>query len=142
MNCATVFFLLQIYSSVAPNSASSLATAAEVYSHFPSVRLRRRLLVNRRATWSWNPPSIRTMRGVTTQVSAPKRSTDWTTALKKSPYTHGAVPSLLRILVNLCHTALAFSRFLTTSVQSLYAAETTRPKYLKEAPSPGGDHMR
>ena len=59
-------------------------------------------------------------------------STDWTTSLKKNPDTRGAAPSLLRILINLHHTARALARFLTTPDQSSSAAEITRPKYLKE----------
>ena len=43
-----------------------------------------------------------------------------------------SAPSLLRILVNLRHTARTFYRFLNTDGQSLSASEITRPKYLKE----------
>ena len=72
------------------------------------------------------------MRGVTTQVSAPKSSTGWTTALNKNQDTPGAAPSLLRIRISLCHTACALGRFLTTTDQLFSAAETTCPKYLKD----------
>ena len=73
------------------------------------------------------------MRGVTTRVYTKKISTDWSTALKKNPDTRAPPPpSLLRIIVNLYHTARTFARFLTTSGQSLSAAEITRPNYLKE----------
>ena len=72
------------------------------------------------------------MQGVTTHVSAPKINTDWTKALKKTPDTNGAAPSLTRILVNLYHTSSIFASFLTTSVQYSYVAEMTSPKYLKE----------
>ena len=71
------------------------------------------------------------MRGVTTHVSAPKSSTYWTTALKKSD-TCDAVPSLLRILVSLRHADRALARFMTTAGHSLSVAEITRPKYLKD----------
>ena len=63
MNCATVFFLLRIYSSIALNTASSLAAAADMYSHFPSVRRHRSLPVNCTTTWSRNPPRTRPMGG-------------------------------------------------------------------------------
>ena len=69
------------------------------------------------------------MQGMTTQVSAPKISTDWTAALKKNPGTHGTAPSLMRILVNLRHITRSLAMFLDTAGQSLSAAEITRPKY-------------
>ena len=72
------------------------------------------------------------MQGVTTNVSATKTRTYWTTYLKKNPDTRSAAPSLLRILVNLCFNACAFARFLTTDDQLLPTADITRPKYLKE----------
>ena len=53
-------------------------------------------------------------------------------ALKKNPDISGAAPSLLRILINLCHTPYVFARFLTNAGQSLSAAEITHLKYLKE----------
>ena len=104
MNCLTIFYQLQMYSSVALNPASSLAAASEVYSHFPLLRLLRSLPVNWRATCSWNPPRTRLMQGVTNRVSAPKSSTNCNTALKKNMDTRGASPSLMIILVNLRHT--------------------------------------
>ena len=131
MNYATVFCLLWMYYSIASNPASFLDDAAEVYSYFPSIRLRGSLPFSRRATWYWNPPRIRPMPGVTTQVSVPKISTNWTTVFNKKPDIRGAAPFLLRILVNLRHTSRALSKFLTTSGQSLSAAEITRPNYLK-----------
>ena len=130
MNGAIMFCLIWMYSYIASNLASSLAAAAEVHSHFPYVRLRGSLPVNWCATCSWNPPSTRPMRGVTTHVSTPKISTDWNTALNKNTDTRGAAPSLMRILVNLHHTARAFSRFLTTSGQSLSADESTPPRII------------
>ena len=69
------------------------------------------------------------MQGVTTQVSAPKISTDWTTDLRKNPDTRDAAPSLMRILVNLRHITRSLAMFLDTAGQSLSAAEITRPKY-------------
>ena len=72
------------------------------------------------------------MRGVTTQVSATKNSTTYTTALKKNMENRGAAPSLLRIRVILLQTALARDKLFTTSGQSLSAADITRPRYLKE----------
>ena len=72
------------------------------------------------------------MWGVTTQVSAPKSSTDWTIDLDKNPDTRGAAPSLMNIFFSLLHTSRALSRFLTTSGQSSSAAEITRPNYFKE----------
>ena len=69
---------------------------------------------------------------MTTQVSAPKISTNWTTALKKKPETRGAAPYLLRVRVSLLRTSHALSRFLTTAGQSLSAAEIFHSKYLKE----------
>ena len=76
MYCPTVFCLLRMYSPIASNPASSLADAAKVYSHLPYARRRRSLPVNSFATWSWNPPRTWPMRGVTTNVSAPKSSTN------------------------------------------------------------------
>ena len=72
------------------------------------------------------------MRGVTTHVSVPKSSTDWTTNLKKNLDTRSAASSLLIILVNLRHNACAFARFMTTANQLSSAADITCPKYLKE----------
>ena len=72
------------------------------------------------------------MQGVTTHVSAPKKDTDKTTALKKNPYTRGVTPYLMIILFNLRLTACLSTRFLTKAGQSSSAAEITCPKYLKE----------
>ena len=132
MNCTAVFYLLRMYSSIALNPASYIAATAGVYSHFLLVRLRRSLPVKLRATWSWNPPRTRTMQGVTTQVSAPKSSINWTTALKKNTDTRSTVPPMLRIIVNLRHTARAFVRFLNTAEKASPIADITCPKYLKE----------
>ena len=133
MNCANVFFLLQIYSSIASNTASLLASAAEVYSHLILVRLCRILPVNRITTWSLNPPRTGPWGGgVTTGVSLSKISTDCTMELKKKTDTLGAVTSILIIFVNLRHTARVLARLLTTAGQSLSSAEITIPKYLKE----------
>ena len=70
-------------------------------------------------------------REVTTHVSAPNISTDWTTALKKNLDTRGYTPSLLMIIGILLHTALAFARFRTTAIQSSSASESTLSRYLK-----------
>ena len=61
MNFTNVLCLLRMYSSIASNTASSLAAAVEVYSYFPSIRRDGSLPVNGLATWSWNPPRIRPM---------------------------------------------------------------------------------
>ena len=78
------------------------------------------------------------MQGVTTQVSALKISTDCTIYLKKNTDTRGAAPSLMRILVNLCHTSHALARFMTTAGQSSSADDITCPNYLKEVTIPRG----
>ena len=72
------------------------------------------------------------MRGVTTQVSAPKSSISCITALKKNPDTRGAAPSLLRISEILLQTFFAQAKFLTTAGQLLSVSEIPRPRYLKE----------
>ena len=55
MYCANVFWLLWIYSPIVCKPASSLAVAAEMYSHFPTVFCRSIYPVRSRSTWSWNP---------------------------------------------------------------------------------------
>ena len=132
MNCATMLFLLQMYSSIASKTASSLAAAAEVYSHLLSCRHCRSLRINCRAIFYWKSPGNRPVWGVTIQASAPKSSTDWTTALNTNLDTRGEAPSLLIILVSLRHTACALSKFLTNAGQSFSTAEITRPNYLKD----------
>ena len=72
------------------------------------------------------------MQGVTTHVFAPKRSTACITALKKNPETWGVAPSLLSIHDILLHTAFYWAKLLTTAGQSLFVAEITRTRYLKE----------
>ena len=72
------------------------------------------------------------MRWVTTQVSAPKSSTTWTTALKKKPDTCGATPSLLWMRDILLQTLPARDKFFITSGQSSSASEITRPRHLEE----------
>ena len=62
------------------------------------------------------------MWGVTTQVSNPNRSTDYTTAFKNNPHTCRDAPSLLRMRVILLHTNLALDNFLTTTDQFFSAA--------------------
>ena len=71
------------------------------------------------------------MRGVTTQVYAPKSITACITAFKKRPDTQGVSPSLLRIRDILLHTVFTRDKFLTIAVQSSSVAEITRPSYLK-----------
>ena len=71
------------------------------------------------------------MRGVTTQISDPKSSTTYTTALKNNPDTRVAAPSLLRMRVILLQNSLAQDKFLATAVQSSSTANITRPRYLK-----------
>ena len=97
---------------------SAIAASTKVYSLFPSRLRRGRCPVSRRATWSCNPPQDPSHTGATTHVSAPKRNTDWTTALKKNPYTHGLTPSLLIILNIIGQTVYTFSRFWTNAGQS------------------------
>ena len=72
------------------------------------------------------------MRGVRTHISYPKINTAWTTALKKNPDTLGSYPSRPRILVNRAQLFRAFSKFPTTSGQSLSPSSMTRPSYLNE----------
>ena len=96
-----------MYSYTIWNPASSLAITSEVYSHFLSVFCRRSRPVNRRATWSWNPPRTLPMQGVTAQFSKPKSNTTCTTDLKKNQDTRGSALSLMSILFILFHTALA-----------------------------------
>ena len=72
-----------MYVSIVSNSTFTLSASAEFYYHLVSSLRRRSLPVSRRTTRSWKTPSTRPMQGVTTQVSAPKSNTDWTTALKR-----------------------------------------------------------
>ena len=65
-----------------------------------------------------NPPQVLAHVGVTTQVSTPKRSTSWITALKNKPYTQGVDPSLLRMRNILPQTFFARAKLLTTAGQS------------------------
>ena len=84
MYCATVFCRHLINSFTVKNPASSLADAAEVYLHLLSCVLRGSRPVRHLATWVWTPPPGPCLcGGVTTQVSALKSSTAWTTALQK-----------------------------------------------------------
>ena len=102
------------------------------YSHLPSDICRESRPVSRRSTWSWKPPSTRPIQRLTTHVYAPKRNTDWKTALKKNLNSRGLKPSLLRILAIILQTACAFVRFWITTGQTSYAADSTLPKYLKD----------
>ena len=102
-----------MYSSINLNTASSLSAASDVYSHFMLFYLCVSIPINRHATCYCDPPRTRPMWGVTTQVSAQKSSANWTTALQKKTDTCGASPSLLRILVNLCHTSHALTSWRT-----------------------------
>ena len=99
MYCATVFCRSLMYCSIIWNPASSLAVAAKVFSHLPSVFSYVGRLISRRATWSWKPPRTLIMQGVTTQVSEKNSITSCTTDLKKKTDTRVSAPSLLRILV-------------------------------------------
>ena len=135
MNCATMLCLLQMYSSISSNPTSFLAAAVEVYSHFPYDRRCGSPSDKHHTTWSYNPPRTRPIWGVTTNISLPKSSNNWNTALRKNRYTRDANPSLLRILVNLRHTVCAFSRFLTTAGQFSPTTEITLHKYLNEVTS-------
>ena len=67
------------------------------------------------------------MQGVNTQVSAPNRSTAWTTALIKNPDTCGATTSLMRMGNILIQTFLAWDKFFTTADQSISAVYITPP---------------
>ena len=55
--------------------------------------------------------------GVNTQVSAQKRSIDWTAALKNKPDIRDAAPSLLRMSGILLQTFLSWANFFTTAGQ-------------------------
>ena len=127
-----MFFPRLIYSYIVKNPDSSLATAAEVYLHLPSGVLCKIRLVGYLATWDGNLPRAFPMRGVTTQVSAPKSSTAWTTATKNNPDTCAAAPSLLRMRNILFQNFLARENFFTTAGQLSSTAKITRPSYLKE----------
>ena len=72
------------------------------------------------------------MRGVTTQVSEPKRKTACTIDLKKKTDTGGSSPYLLRILIILFHIALANEKFLTTAGQLSSTANITYHRYRNE----------
>ena len=72
------------------------------------------------------------MQGVTTQVYSQKRSTAWTTTLKKKPVTCGAAHSLTRMRNTLIQNFLAWYKLFTTSGQSSSAVDITHPRYLKE----------
>ena len=111
-----------MYSSIINNPASSLAVAVKVYFRFPSGVLCWIRLVIRLTTWSRNPPTALPMQGVTTQVSNPKSSTAYTTALKKNPDTRSTAPSLLRIHDILLQTFLAHYNVFTTVGQLSSAA--------------------
>ena len=63
------------------------------------------------------------MQGVTTQVSAPKSSTTYITALKKKLDTRGASPYLLRMHDILLQTFFSRAKFLTTANQSSSVTE-------------------
>ena len=79
MNFSTVVYLHCMYSSNYLGPASLSAFAIGGYSHPPSVRLFGsfpRILLN---TQWWNPPRVRAMRGVTTQVSNLKTSVAYIT---------------------------------------------------------------
>ena len=97
---ATVFYLRRMYVSIVSNPASALAASAEVYYHFQSSLLHGIRNVSHRYTWYWKTPQdpSRARGGGKPHVSAPKRSTDWTTALKKNPDTHSLTHSLISII--------------------------------------------
>ena len=119
-------------------SRPPLAAAAEVYLHLSCGVLWGSRPVRRLTTWVWNPPRALTMQGVTTQVSNPKSSTAWTTALKNNPDTHGAAPSLLRMHDILLQTLLARAKFFTTAGQPSSDANIKRPRYLNEVTTSRG----
>ena len=79
-NCATTFYLRWMYTSNSSIPASLSASAIRGYSHPPSGRLFEIFPVILRTTRWRNPPRVRAMRGVTTQVSDPKISVACTTA--------------------------------------------------------------
>ena len=115
--CAAVFWRRLTYSSIVKNPAASLTAAAKVYLHVLSVVLHGICPVSCLTIWVWNPPKVLPMRGVTTQVSAPKISTAWTTALKNNPDTQGVAPYLLRMREILLQTFFSRAKFLTTAGQ-------------------------
>ena len=95
---ATVFCLQLLYSYKSFNPASLLPSPKGVCSHIPSGILWGCLPIRRQATLWWKPPSIRPMRGFTTQVSDPMRRTACTNSLKKLTNTRTSTPYLPRIL--------------------------------------------
>ena len=127
-----MFCCCQMYSSIVWNPASSVAAAVKVYYHSPYVFCLGSHPISRRATCYWNRPQGPYHTGVTIQVSVTKSNTACTADLKKNPDTCGSDPSLLMIFVIIFHTALAHDNLLTTTDQSLSAAEITCPRYWKE----------
>ena len=84
-----------------------------------------------RKTLCWNPPRARPIRGVITNVSAPKISNPYTTYLKNTLVTLGLAPYLTSIIDRCAQLFLAFRKPPTADGQYSPKAVKTRPKYLK-----------
>ena len=81
------------------------------YSQLPSQSFRGCLSVIHRDTLFWKIPRSRSMWGVISHISNPKRRTTWTTTLKNIPYNHMFTPSCHNILGNLGYISAPFWGF-------------------------------
>ena len=80
MYCDTVFYRNDIYVSVSSSPANLIAYPKRGYSHVPSVCRQGIFPKILHATLWRNPPRIRLMRGVGTQISDPNSRMAWITA--------------------------------------------------------------
>ena len=78
------------------------------------------------------PPIYRSRWGITTHVSDPNRSTDWTTTFKNVPGLVMSTPSHTRICDSCTHLFLRFLRLYIITGKLLFMADRSLPRYLND----------
>ena len=125
MNCATMFCLRPMYTYNSSIFTSLSASTIRGYYHLPSGRLFRVFPMICCTTWWWNPPKVRDMRRINTQVS----NLNSRISCKTATYNRPNVLSLLtHYLQEVGHTFCALWRLATNSVNSLSTANRVRPR--------------
>ena len=121
-----------MYVSASSIPVAYIASSKGGYTHRPVMYLFRLIPARHRTTLWCNPPRVRNIPGVITQVSDTNKKIACTTALKKLLAFHTLHSSFPKILDKHAHFFLSTLIFCTNSVQMLVDEFRNLPKDLEE----------